>query len=155
MTTVLVRAVPPTLDEGYAMEQQRWGVLDRASKLAIFGLWMDGKPLETSTDGVNWTSVDAPPAWDARSMYRVKTSKPSIDWAHVAPRFSYLAVDPDGTAWLYTKMPTYSVAAKTASNSGSHWATQGGDRVPAEGFASYMPGNCVWHDSQITRYNSR
>lgn len=45
------------------------------------------------------------PAWEADWEYRIKSTKPSINWAHVAPEYVALATDEDGSSYICTATP--------------------------------------------------
>ena len=110
--------------------------------------WANGAEIELQASNfeepphVIW--VDDPyPDWKPQNKYRIKPSKPSIDWSHVHPDYNYMAVDSSSdTSFLYTKKP---------SRNGACWFSGGGDYPDARGFASYKAGNCDWKDSLVVR----
>lgn len=67
--------------------------------------------------------------------------KPSINWDHVSPSFHFLAVDEDGTPWLYKKEP---------SVWNNRWVSGAGLR--ADTLSSLIiPDNLDWKQSLIKR----
>jgi hypothetical protein len=108
--------------------------LDRETKIALFAAWVDGAQIENNHGAVNY------PAWNRGYTYRVATTKPSIDWDHVAPQFKWMATDANGMTWLYEVAPTI-------------WQTQwqGGASKRPDPFASFRAGTCDWRDSLVQR----
>lgn len=85
------------------------------------------------------------PNWLATSPYQVRAvekpkTKPSIDWAHVAPQYKWLARDEDGSAWCFTAGP---------AQLDSGWYKMGLAR--ADFLSSYVAGDCDWKDSLVER----
>lgn len=76
-------------------------------------------------------------------VYRIKPSKPSIDWSHVDPRLKWLARDADGQTYLYEDMPE--LVAACFDGSDCDWV------YVNDVFASYKPGTCDWRDSLVKR----
>lgn len=72
----------------------------------------------------------------------MKVTKPSINWEHVTHKFKFLLKDIGGEYWLYEEKPI-----KTTGG----WKYINGDYTPAEGFISFIPGNCDWKDSLVER----
>ena len=68
-------------------------------------------------------------------------TKPSIDWSHVNENFKWLAMDADGTFYIYTDKPL---------QGNRHWTTNL-TCTPAVRFASFTPGTCDWRDSLVKR----
>lgn len=82
----------------------------------------------------NWEECDY-------SIYKEPTTKPSINWEHVASNYNYLTVDNDGSVFLWKNRPrlqTYS------------WIAHG-DVGDATAMSSFIPGTCNWEDSLICR----
>jgi hypothetical protein len=78
-------------------------------------------------------------------VFRVKpqpTTKPSIDWSHVAPEYKWLARDKCGDAYLYLSEPELCQTV---------WISGGEHTQIARVFASYTPGTCDWRDSLVER----
>lgn len=75
--------------------------------------------------------------------YRIKPTKPSIDWSHVSEELKYLAVDDDGQGFLFKDKPT--------TQEGGYWFVETPLIVNARGFNSYKAGNCDWRDSLVER----
>ena len=71
------------------------------------------------------------------------TTKPSIDWNHVNESFKWLAMDADGSSYIYADKPLLG---------NPQWTTN----LPctsATHFASFTPGTCDWKDSLVERPN--
>lgn len=80
---------------------------------------------------------------NTKSVFRIKATKPSIDWNHVSDNFNFLARDEDGLTWLYGNKP---------KRQKSLWWTEGDDAFIAAGaFKSLDAGNCDWKDSLVER----
>ena len=72
-----------------------------------------------------------------------RAPKPSIDWSHVKGEYKWLAVDKDGSAYVYKDEP---------ERSGSdYWYSHNGSLNEVNGLASYTPGTCDWQDSLVKR----
>ena len=70
-------------------------------------------------------------------------TKPSIDWNHVNESFKWLAMDADGSSYIYADKPLLG---------NPQWTTN----LPctsATHFASFTPGTCDWKDSLVERPN--
>lgn len=69
--------------------------------------------------------------------------KPSIDWSTVKEKYKYLAVDKDGTAFLYSQKPAldleWDIWDSVAACS------------PVKLNQTYSPGDCDWTNSLIKR----
>jgi hypothetical protein len=105
-----------------------------------------GGPYELYTGTGVWVEI-LDPGWEVIVTYRVKPvplTKPSINWAHVAPQYKWLAQDEDGRAWLYADVaPFHDVYGK-------YWSsTEGMARAGA--FSSFQLGTCHWRDSLVER----
>ena len=71
-------------------------------------------------------------------------TKPSIDWDHVHGKYSYLAADDMGNAWLYGKEPTI-------DDDNGYWDVELGEFALADTHVSYAPGTCDWKESLVKR----
>lgn len=78
----------------------------------------------------------------ANGKYRIKETKPSIDWSQVSDEYNYLARYRDGFAYLYQRKPRLGLTSWRGS-------AEGGVSVFAH--KSYKPGNCHWEDSLVER----
>lgn len=123
-----------------------FGEMSRDEKIALFAAWVDGGPIEFYSEfhGKWFTRTHKKLLWDDHSKYRIATTKPSIDWSHVAEGFDWLACDSDGKAYLYRRRP-----ARDINN--DFWATDDKDVSRADRFASFNPGDCDWKDSLTCR----
>lgn len=83
------------------------------------------------------------PLFHPEDHYRIKPSKPSINWDHVHEKCNYLAMDKDGEWLFYKNKPTKGQAVWTG---GKYMYT-----ANLTMFASFDPGNCNWKDSLISR----
>lgn len=124
-----------------AVDGRIFADLPRDLQLALFNAWLDGHKVTP-----NGAPLIERPAWYGDAVYTVTAkpkTMPSIDWAHVAPKFNFLARDKNGNAYLYQTKP------------GIDYSSSGyGDRkvfMPADAFASYAPGDCDWNESLIER----
>ena len=112
---------------------------------AVAHAWVDGAEVEykTYTD-VNWHTT-ATPDWHENSEYRIKLTKPSINWSHVHPQYTYMAMDITGRTWLYHKQPS------CGGGEWEHPCNPSFPTVKAETFASFKIGTCDWGDSLVAR----
>lgn len=112
---------------------------------AVAHAWVDGAEVEykTYTD-VNWHTT-ATPDWHENSEYRIKLTKPSINWSHVHPQYTYMATDITGRTWLHSKEPTSTPVEWVVLDSSDVCV------VKAEDFASFKAGTCDWKDSLVAR----
>ncbi len=113
---------------------------------AIAHAWVDGARVEGRAPKGTWPTPSEwticwNPSWHEDWEYRVKLTKPSIDWEHVAPEYVALATDKSGYSYLFTKVPE-----ATTNN----WET-GSLCKSAEVFQSFVKGTCDWKDSLVLR----
>lgn len=111
---------------------------------AVAHAWVDGAEVECKTPITSTWQGDSVPDWIEQNEYRIKPTKPSIDWSHVSPAYTHMATDKDGRTWLYHKEPTRQ----------SEWvqfANLDAPIVKAESFVSFKPGTCDWKDSLVAR----
>lgn len=117
--------VMETLDM-YALE-------DTETKVKVMNSYLDGHAIECYTGG-KWADCSYP-IWDWHNFsYRVKISKPSINWDHVSPKFNYLFMLEDGSGIL-----------------GNTPSVHGEYAIDASIFASYVPGTCDHMKSLVER----
>lgn len=76
-------------------------------------------------------------------VYRIKTTKPSIDWSQVSDKYKYLARDEDGQVYLYVN--------KHVLKQNNWWTLEDGDYDIASVFKSLDVGNCIWSESLVER----
>ena len=117
--------------------------------IEVMQAYVEGKKIQYCDDGWDWDVVDNP-SWDWIGIeYRVKpVSKPSINWDHVHPDYKYLYMDSDGSSYIVASEPTQGVAFVC-------WLIEDDDGyVPAEIFASFVPGDCDWKESLVQRPES-
>lgn len=115
-----------------------FGELDRETKIALFTAWVDGAQIEYDWGAFPTLST----GFQAHYTYRVASTKPSIDWSHVAPQFKWMATDCDGDTWLYDDQPEIL---------GKIWVYNGSHCIEVDAFASFTPGTCDWKDSLVQR----
>lgn len=120
-----------------------FGELSREEKLALFEAWLDGKAIQYYLHS-RWNDLDrrVGPSWSFSSNYRVKPSKPSINWDHVAPEWKYMATDRDGLSFLFKSKPKIT---------GSCDWDDDHPCIITDFFSSFKPGNCDWEDSLVCR----
>lgn len=113
---------------------------------AIAHAWVDGAKIEVRNpkspypELKEWQIIKVP-SWLEDCEYRIKPTKPSINWEHVAPEYVALATDSDGNGYLFTKIPEASAHMWMAF---STW-------TGAEAFQSFVKGTCDWKDSLVLR----
>ena len=82
------------------------------------------------------------------------STKPSINWDHVARQFKWLAVDRDGMARVFTDEPSYSAGPNGCGVCAGHWHTNSihnSEQERAVHFASLKAGTCGWKESKVSR----
>lgn len=94
-------------------------------------------------NGSSWESVQADEPIYFDDECRVRPTKPSIDWSHVAPEYVAMATQSGGTTFLHKTIPT---------SEDYGWNVEP-FRIPAfaAAFASFRPGTCDWRDSLVLR----
>lgn len=77
--------------------------------------------------------------------YRIKPTKPSIDWEHVADDYVQMATDANGSTYLHQ--------SGDMVDRGYGWANKNDalKYVSADGFSSFKAGTCDWKDSLVKR----
>lgn len=116
-------------------------------KITIMQAFVDGKQIEIFSLSLKIWVASSNPAWDwLNTQYRIKVTKPSIDWSHVADRFNYLSRDKIGGYILSTMKPT-------GRHIDGHFMGRG-ECLDASVFSSLDPGTCDWKDSLICRSDS-
>lgn len=113
----------------------------------IYRAFNEGRPIEEyNFVGNPWQTVHNPnPIWRI-STYRVKQTKPSINWEHLKPEIVAIAEDEDGELWGYSIKPFL-------SEEEGAWLLHSleGDGYILDGYASYVPGTCDWKESLVIR----
>jgi|SRR5690606_35352231 len=119
--------------------------------IEVMQAFADGKSVEFRWKGEHeWRVLKGRLAsWNWNEIeYRINEPiKPSINWDHVHPDYKWLATDADGRTFLYKEEPT---------QRRSSWLLDVEDEycVKAEGFASFIPGDCDWKESLVQRPES-
>ena len=107
--------------------------------------WYQGRTIQWRGD--EWFDCFADPLdWEIDLAYRVAPElivPPSIEWAHVAPGFNYLARNKNGEGWIYGGRP-YATSFGWTFDSETEFSD-------VRAFASYTPGNCPWDKSLVIR----
>lgn len=121
-----------------------FGEVERFNQALAFTLWMDGHPIGRMTGG-EWHECN--PVWyrDARYCVLPKPEPlvlPSIDWSHVAPKWTWLAQDSSGSAFIHERMPV--------TETSTVWHG-GGSFAHAMHFASFKPGTGDWKKLIVQR----
>ena len=112
---------------------------------AVAHAWVDGAEVEYKTSlSVTW-HVANNPDWYEQHEYRIHLTKPSINWSHVHPKDTHMAMDIDGRTWLHSKEPTSTPVEWVVLDSSDVCV------VKADGFASFKAGTCDWKDSLVAR----
>jgi len=112
---------------------------------AVAHAWVDGAEVECKTPITSTWQGDSVPDWIEQNEYRIKPTKPSLNWSHVHPKYTHMAMGIDGRTWLHSKEPTSTPV---------EWVVLGSSDVcvvKAEGFASFKAGTCDWKDSLVAR----
>ncbi len=111
----------------------------------IYRAFHEDRPIEQLyEEGFN--GLDDPCSLDWRETYRIKQTKPSINWDHLKPEIVAIAEDEDGELWGYSIKPFL-------SEEEGAWLLHSleGDGYILDGYASYVPGTCDWKDSLVIR----
>lgn len=105
--------------------------------------WANGAEIEYFDEYEKvWIDCERPSFFEG-TKYRIKKTKPTINWDHVASTFNWLAVDDNDKAYLYENKPA--LVAK------EYWNDSSGISIHAEHFASFKRGNCDWRESLVKR----
>lgn len=107
--------------------------------------WADDDSLEIEVrlyDDEDWEVVDCP-SWKDECEYRIKPTKPSIDWSHVADEYKWLSTSLSGISNLFQKKPTSDYSDGTWGE--DYFGTR------AESHKSFKAGTCDWKDSLVQR----
>jgi len=76
--------------------------------------------------------------------YRIKPTKPSIDWSHLGDEFVQIAIDQNGQSFAFTSGQLIALE--------DYWkCTDTTKFASLEGFKSFKPGTCDWKDSLVQR----
>jgi hypothetical protein len=112
--------------------------------IKVMQAYVDGAEIERLELSNKWTATSAP-RWDwIHYPYRIKqTTKPSIDWSHVAPEYKWLTRSRSGHGYLFYRQPKHDR---------KYWdGVSTSNSIYANNFASYAPGDCHWEDSLVRR----
>lgn len=122
-----------------------------AEKIAVMQAYEDGKTIVVKFSEGGGThefskTERGEPTWDWSSGrdYWVKEDEPdSIDWSHVAARFTFMARDENGEVYLYDHKPAII---------GRAWIVQNDTVcVSADRFSSLRVGTIDWSKSLVER----
>lgn len=81
---------------------------------------------------------------DLEGVYRIVSTKPSINWDHVSDIYKYMATDKSGSTYLFDNIPILSIDHMI-------WCKSSGRTIGVSGFKSFNPGTCDWRDSLVQR----
>ena len=112
---------------------------------AVAHAWVDGVEVEYKACLSDTWHVTNTPYWCEQHEYRIRLTKPSLNWSHVSPAYTHMATDKDGRTWLYPEGPT-SIHVEWVVLADSDVCA-----VKVEGFASFKAGTCDWKDSLVAR----
>lgn len=115
-----------------------FGELTKQEKLDLFEAWLDGGTIQFNKVG-DWQNTDFP-YWLPEMYYRVKPTKPSINWDHVSNNLNYLIRD-NNTHVVCQNEPTFD---------GRTWKGYS-YYIPASAYKSFKPGTCKPEDSLVIR----
>lgn len=107
--------------------------------------WADDDSLTIQCLGVeNWFHVELSALFtNPDEEYRIKPTKPSIDWSHVADEYKWLATDKHlGKSFLYADKPEIGDDEMWLGD--SDWSS-------ADSYKSFKRGTCDWKDSLVMR----
>jgi len=112
-------------------------------KISVMQAYLDGAEVEISLlRAPEFWETPSSFKWDWRKFnYRVKQTKPSINWDHLRDDVVAIAVDISGHGVCFTNMP---------NADGSRWINTGFYGY-IDNFASFKPGTCYWKDSLVKR----
>lgn len=117
-----------------------------SEKIEVMQAFEDGRVIE-AIQYASWVPVPEPKwNWDMAD-YRIKpTTKPSINWDHLAPEVEFICTDPNGVSKAFENKPYIS------STHSVQWVGKGGHAIKGLAhLASYLPGDCDWKDSLVQR----
>lgn len=122
-----------------------WGEMSRDEKINFVVAWhVDGLDIHQSPDSKIWFDLSpTSPIYD-HWYYRVKRTKPSIDWSHVSEEYNWMATDEDRETHLYIAKPIMGFE-------GCWLPCRSHGFIKAEQFTSLKPGTCHWKDSLVER----
>jgi hypothetical protein len=129
---------------------KKLGEMTFEEAMPIYEAWHNKKPLEYLTDKGEWRDRAYPDSnLIPGDSYRVKATKPSINWSHLKPEIVAIAEDRKGELWGYEHVPEW-------HNRAGVWITEGDNKslYGLEGYASYVPGTCAPEDSLVLRPGS-
>lgn len=109
--------------------------------------WADDDSLEIEVriqDSDDW-AVICGPSWGGACEYRIKPTKPSIDWSHIADEYKWLAVDECGHVYVYDTEPFVF---------DDYWKIKDGLAERCTILKSFKAGTCDWKDSLVKRPES-
>jgi hypothetical protein len=106
----------------------------------IYRAFHEDRPIEQLYEQ-GFNGLDDPCSLDWRETYRIKQTKPSINWDHLNPECICLARDANGRGYFYSEIPEQGATS---------WIL-GAPECGVVGFASYDPGTCDWKDSLVIR----
>lgn len=113
---------------------------------AVAHAWVDGARVEGRDTkaihhGLNEWEICWFPSWLEDWEYRIKLTKPSINWEHISPEYVALATDNNGNSYLYMGIPEAT----------AHMWESVHPCTVAEVFQSFVKGTCDWKDSLVVR----
>lgn len=107
--------------------------------------WADDDSLviELKTNKGEWIEL-RDPHFENECEYRIKPTKPSIDWSHLGDDFVQIATDKNGEAYAFTD--------GKLDQSNDFWKCHEKMKYASlKGFASFNRGTCDWKDSLVQR----
>ena len=116
-----------------------FGELTKQEQMDLFEAWLDGSIIEFCNIRNIWYATDHP-SWEGNLCYRIKPTKPSINWDHVSDDLGYLIRD-NNTHVVCQNEPTFD---------GRTWKGYS-YYIPASAYKSFKPGTCKPEDSLVTR----
>ena len=115
-----------------------FGELTKQEKLDLFEAWLDEGTIQFNRiDG--WQDIKLP-GWLPEMYYRIKPTKPSINWDHVSNNLNYLIRDEN----------RYLLCKNKPKLDGLIWKNYR-FYSPASVFKSFVPGTCEPEDSLVIR----
>lgn len=138
--------------EKYQTNKTPYGLMTPQEQDYLIALRQAGATFHVwSTTGDFWLKIKSPRDFEHFEVLRVSAPekvKPSIDWSAINKKWNWLAMDSDGTWYLYDKSPDLII------NSGI-WGSANSDYecrlLRSDLLRSFEPGNVEWTDSLIVR----
>ena len=121
------------------------GLLSKDGQTDLKEAYDEGYQISMYTEASGWINIPVP-GWCSTVVYRVVEKpvvKPEVPWEFVADQWKYYAIDRDGTAWFFEKVPEY-------CNSHGYWGGSGWGTTSAK-ILKINQNGCKPEDSLVKR----